>query len=94
MAPTVTLSARVPEDLRSQVDTLAEALGRDRAWIVEQAVKRYLADEAEFMAAVKRGRADIAAGRFVEHDAVEAELDQVEAELIAQGRDGRRARPH
>jgi len=91
---TVTISARVDQDLRSEVDTLAEALGRDRAWVVEQAVKRYLADESEFLGAVLRGRADIAAGRFVDHADVEADLDQIEAELIASGGDGRRARPH
>jgi predicted transcriptional regulator len=78
---TVTLSARVPEDVRDQVDTLAKALKRDRAWIVEQAVRRYLADETQFIAAVAQGRAEIAAGHFVTHEDVTAELDAIEAEL-------------
>ena len=80
MAQTVTLSARVPEAVRDKVDALAAALGRDRAWVVEQAVKRYIEDEAQFIAAVQRGRADIAAGRFVTHEEMEAELDRIDAE--------------
>ena len=81
MPQTVTLSARVPEEVRKQVDALAQALGRDRAWIVEQAVRRFVAAETEFIAAVQRGRADIAAGRFVTQEDMEAELDRIEAEL-------------
>jgi predicted transcriptional regulator len=80
MPQTVTLSARVPEDFRNQVDELAKALNRDRAWVVEQAVRRFLAEEAAFIAAVRRGREDIQAGRFVTHDEMEAELDRIEAE--------------
>ena len=81
MPQTVTLSARVPEEFRKQVDALAQALGRDRAWIVEQAVRRFVEAETEFIAAVQHGRADIAAGRFVTQEDMEAELDRIEAEL-------------
>jgi predicted transcriptional regulator len=83
-AMTVTLSARVPEDVRDQVDTLAKALKRDRAWIVEQAVRRYLADETQFIAAVAQGRAEIAASHFVAHEDVIADLDAIEAEIDPQ----------
>jgi predicted transcriptional regulator len=84
MSETVTLSARVPAAFRAEVDELAKALGRDRAWIVEQAVRRFVRAEAEFLAAVQQGRADIAAGRFVDHEQIEHELDQIEAELSKQ----------
>ena len=83
MPQTVTLSTRVPEDFRDKVDMLAKALGRDRAWVVEQAVRRYVESESEFIAAVLRGREDIKAGRFIEHDQMEAELDRIEAEASA-----------
>ena len=74
---TVNISARVPEVLRDQVDALATALDRDRAWVIEQAVKRYLADESAFIAAVQRGRADARAGHVTEHDDFMAELDAI-----------------
>lgn len=81
MSQTVTLSTRVAKEFLDEVDTLAKALNRDRAWIVEQAVRQYIQAESAFIAAVRQGRADIAAGRFVIHDEMEAELDQIEAEV-------------
>jgi predicted transcriptional regulator len=77
---TVSISTRVPEQVRDQVDQLAQALDRDRGWVIEQAIRRYLQDEQQFIQAVQRGRDDIAAGRFVEHDELEAELDAIEAQ--------------
>jgi len=78
---TVTLSTRVPESLRDQVDALAQAIDRDRAWIVEQAVRRYIGEERQFIASVEAGRAAIARGDFVTHEEMEAELDRIDAEL-------------
>lgn len=78
---TVTLSTRVPEDFRNEVDDLARALNRDRAWVVEQAVRRYIGEERQFIMAVKAGRAAIAAGDFVTQEEMQAELDRVDAEL-------------
>ncbi|MDQ2996773.1 MAG: ribbon-helix-helix protein, CopG family [Chloroflexota bacterium] len=77
---TVTLSTRVPEALRNEVDALASALRRDRAWIVEDAVRRYLTEESQFISAVAAGRAAIVAGQFVTHEEMQAELDQIDAE--------------
>ena len=80
---TVTLSARVPETMRDQVDQLAKQLGRDRGWIVAQAVKRYIEDEAQFIAAVAAGRAAAAAGRTISMEEMEAQLDAIDAKYEA-----------
>jgi predicted transcriptional regulator len=80
---TVNISARVPEVLRDQVDALAEALDRDRAWVIEQAVKRYLEDEAQFIAAVRAGIADADAGRVISMEEMEAQLDAIDAKYEA-----------
>ena len=80
---TVNISARVPEALRDQVDALAEALDRDRAWVIEQAVKRYLEDEAQFIAAVRAGIADADAGRVISMEEMEARLDAIDAKYEA-----------
>jgi predicted transcriptional regulator len=80
---TVNISARVPEVLRDQVDALAEALDRDRAWVIEQAVKRYLEDEAQFIAAVRAGIADADAGRVISMEEMETRLDVIDAKYEA-----------
>jgi predicted transcriptional regulator len=80
---TVNISARVPEGLRDQVDALAQALDRDRAWVIEQAVKRYLEDEAQFIAAVRAGIADADAGRVINMEEMETRLDAIDAKYEA-----------
>lgn len=81
MSQTATLSARVPKAFIDEIDMLAKALNRDRAWIVEQAVRQYVQAESAFLAAVQQGRMDIAAGRFITDDEMEAELDRIDSEV-------------
>ena len=80
---TVSISTRVPESLRDEIDQLAAALDRDRAWVVEQAIKRYLGDEAQFIAAVRAGIADADAGRMISMEEMEAQLDAIDAKYEA-----------
>ena len=77
MSQTVSISTRVPQEFRDRLDVIAQALQRDRAWIVEEAVRRYVVEEEQFIAAVAQGRADIEAGRFTDWEEVEAELDRI-----------------
>lgn len=71
------VSARLPQELIAQADTLAKALKRSRTWVIEEALRAYVDTEAEFLAAVQQGREDIAAGRYVELDDLDAELDAI-----------------
>ncbi len=63
----VTLSARVPGDLGQQVDQLAAATNRNRSWVVEQALRAYLAREMQFLAAVREGIEAYQAGDVKSH---------------------------
>jgi predicted transcriptional regulator len=73
----VTISARVPAELKTDLTALAQALQRSPSWVVEQAVRDYIEREREFLDAVEEGiRADDA-GDLVEHADVVAELDRI-----------------
>ena len=63
----ITISARVPGELGQQVDQLAAATNRNRSWVVEQALRAYLAREMQFLAAVREGIEDYQAGNTVSH---------------------------
>ena len=63
MSRTLVITARVSEELADELDKLAGALERSRAWIVAKAVERYVREEAEFLAFIQEGEDDIAAGR-------------------------------
>lgn len=71
-------SVRMPDDLLRQLDATAERLRRSKGWIINDAVREYLAREAQRLARDEETRealADADAGRLVDGDAVLAWLD-------------------
>lgn len=73
MSKEITISTRVTEDLVTQLDQLSEALGRNRSWVLHQALETYLASEQEFLASVQQGLDDLAQGDVVSHADVVAD---------------------
>jgi predicted transcriptional regulator len=72
-----TISARVPEELSQQITVLAQALRRNRSWIIEEAIRGYVRSEQQFIDAVQEGiRAD-EAGEVVAHEVVMAEAEKL-----------------
>jgi len=83
--PDVTISARIPEDLKGDLTVLARALRRTSSWVIEEALRDYIAKEKEFLTAIDEGLRADDAGDLVDHTDVVAELD----EIIAQRRKSR-----
>jgi predicted transcriptional regulator len=70
MAAEKTTTIRMDPRTLKRVDGIARALSRSRAWVINQAVERYLDYEEWFIAAVKHGLKDAEDGQLVEHEAV------------------------
>jgi predicted transcriptional regulator len=66
------LSIRLEPDLNAQVTAIAEALDRPKSWIVEQALKDYVAIQQWQLAAIDEGIAAADAGDLVNHEDVVA----------------------
>jgi predicted transcriptional regulator len=73
----ITISARIPEELSEQLTTLAQALGRNRSWIIKEALRGYIASEQQFLEAVNEGLRDIEAGHVIDHQVVMDEIDEL-----------------
>ncbi|HEY8742413.1 MAG TPA: ribbon-helix-helix protein, CopG family [Chloroflexota bacterium] len=71
----VTISARVSEELSQQITTLAQALRRNRSWVIEEAVRGYIQSEQQFIEAVQEGIHADDAGDVLAHDVVMAEAE-------------------
>jgi predicted transcriptional regulator len=73
----VTISARIPKELSQQITTIAQALRRNRSWVIEEAIRGYIESEKQFIEAVEQGiRADDG-GDVVSHEAVMKEIDDL-----------------
>jgi predicted transcriptional regulator/plasmid stabilization system protein ParE len=77
MPKSVTIAARVDADLDHELERLAEATGRSKSWLINEALRSYVANEQQFLAAVEEGKQALRAGQVVDHATVVAAFERV-----------------
>jgi predicted transcriptional regulator len=77
MSKSATLTARIDAKLEAELDRLASAKGRSKSWLVNEALRSYVANEQQFAAAVEEGRRAVREGRIVDHQTVVAAFDRI-----------------
>lgn len=80
-ANTRVLTAHVPIPLAEKVDQLAERLERSRGWIMKQALSSWIAQEEERDRLTQEALADVDAGHVIDHQAVQAWADSLNADV-------------
>jgi len=70
----VTLSFRTEERLRDEIDQIAAALDRNRNWVINEALADFIELHRRQMEEIRRGEADIRAGRWFTTEQVRGEL--------------------
>lgn len=74
---TTTLTVRLQPELKERLGKLAEQTRRTKSFLAGEAIAGYVERELEIVAGIKRGLADMKAGRVVPHEEVMAEIDAV-----------------
>jgi RHH-type rel operon transcriptional repressor/antitoxin RelB len=77
MTKSVTIAARVDADLDSQVERLAAATGRSKSWLINEALRSYIANEQQFLAAVEEGKQALRDGKTLDHETVVAAFERI-----------------
>lgn len=67
------LTVRVPDEMKYQMDSLAEVTGRTRSWIAAEAIRQYMETESWQIGEIRKALAEADAGEFVS----EEEMEQV-----------------
>jgi predicted transcriptional regulator len=73
---TVTIGARISEELDRDLAKLSAATGRSKSWLVADALTSYVQSEKAFIEAVEEGIKAYEEGRVVDHETVVAELER------------------
>ena len=73
----VAIKARIPSELDQALARLVSTRRKRKSTLLREALAAYVKNEQEFEAAVEEGRADIRAGRFVDHIDVVREIRQL-----------------
>ncbi|MDP2832838.1 MAG: CopG family ribbon-helix-helix protein [Pseudomonadota bacterium] len=76
------LTVRVPDDMKYQMDSLAEATGRTRSWIAAEAIRQYVDSESWQIGEIRKALAEADAGEF----ASEEEMERVFNKWSPEGR--------
>ena len=63
---------RLTSELDEQVTKIAKAMNRPKSWVIEQAVKDFVAVQEWHLAAIDEGIRDADAGRVIPHNDVAA----------------------
>lgn len=66
------VSVRLQPELNDQVAAIASSLDRSKSWVIEQAIKDYVALQAWQLAAIDEGLHAANEGRVVAHEDVSA----------------------
>lgn len=84
MATTETMTIRVSAETKRKLERIAADTRRSKSFLAGEAVSAYVDRELEIIEGIKRGLADVEAGRVVPHDEAMAEIyaviEAVEAE--------------
>ncbi len=70
------VTVRIAADNLTQLDALAEATERSRAWHVEKALEAYLDLQAWQMQHIATGLAQLEAGEGIPHEEIVADLER------------------
>lgn len=81
MSESVTL--RVPADVLTDIEAIAEATERSRSYIIVRALRTYLMNEGSDILAAIKGREQIAAGEYEDMDDVITDMDRIIAGKVA-----------
>jgi predicted transcriptional regulator len=81
------ISARVDADLLSELDRVAAAHRRSRAWLVGEAVRRFTAEEAELLAMIEEGERSLREEPTVSADDMRQWIADKRMEIAARRQD-------
>jgi RHH-type transcriptional regulator, rel operon repressor / antitoxin RelB len=68
------LSVRTDEAVVDKLDQIAESLDRNRNWVINDAISKYIEMHEWQLAEMKKGRADTEAGRTITTDELRARM--------------------
>lgn len=77
------VTAKLPDDLVSQMDEVADRIERSKSWIVRQAVSEWLAEEQRRYDLTLEALKDVDEGRVIPHEDLVARVEQRKLERRA-----------
>lgn len=72
---TKSITIRTELDIAEKLSALAKSMDRSRNWIIEDALKQYIEQQARYAQGVDQARASLERGEGIAHEDLMAEMD-------------------
>lgn len=72
MTKSVVITSRIATDLASELDRLADKLGRSRGWVVAQAIEQFVTAELNLLDSLDEAEAQIDRGEYFTQEEMKA----------------------
>jgi len=66
---------RTESDIVERISVLAKSMDRSRSWVIEDALKQYLRQQAQYVEGIEQAMASLERGEGIAHEELMAEMD-------------------
>jgi predicted transcriptional regulator len=72
-----TITIRTESSTVDKISAIAQAMDRSRNWVIEDALKQYIDQQAWYIEGIQQAQASLAAGKGLSHEEVMAEISDL-----------------
>ena len=76
------ITIRTEPDVVEKLSALAKSMDRSRNWVIEDALKQYLEQQARYVEGVEQAMASLERGEGIAHEDLMAEMDALIEEKV------------
>ena len=76
------ITIRTESDVVEKLSALAKSMDRSRNWVIEDALKQYLEQQARYVEGVEQAMASLERGEGIAHEDLMAEMDALIEEKV------------
>ena len=84
-----TITIRTESDTVEKISSIAQAMDRSRNWVIEDALKQYIDQQAWYIEGIQKAQASLEAGQGIPHEEIMAEISELINEKIKAYEDNR-----
>jgi len=72
-----TITIRTKSNTVEKITAIAEAMDRSRNWVIEDALKQYIDQQAWYLEGIKKAQVSLKAGKGIPHEELMAEISEL-----------------
>jgi len=77
-----TITIRTQSHTVEKIGAIAQAMDRSRNWVIEDALKQYINQQAWYLEGIQQAQASLEAGKGIPHEEVMAEISELISDKI------------